>query len=172
MIRLPENYTVLWVHVNPMHKVNSGLAGMPAGRKARFALDAKALRRHGKRQMRSGGGRSPWRWELVMSRTLVNVGIGTLLGISAFAPAAAAQSCLEEIVALQNQLPQPPLDAPLTGPYGTQSVGAQLSHDPTPARSRGRRRRASAGHRRSGLSEQGAEPSGGRRQGRVSASRG
>lgn len=67
-----------------------------------------------------------------MTRTLAMMGIGALLGMGALAPAAAAQECLEQIVALQNQLPQPPLNAPLTGPYGTQSVGAQLNHEPTP----------------------------------------
>ncbi len=60
------------------------------------------------------------------------IGIGALLGVAGFVPVAAAQECLEQIVALQNQLPQPPLSAPLTGPYGTQSVGAQLDHEPTP----------------------------------------
>ncbi len=68
----------------------------------------------------------------MMTRILSMIGVGALLGMASFAPAAAAQDCLEEIVALQNKLPQPPLNAPLTGPYGTQSVGAQLSHDPTP----------------------------------------
>lgn len=67
-----------------------------------------------------------------MTKTLALIGMGALLGMAGFAPAAAAQDCLEEIVALQNQLPQPPLNAPLAGPYGTQSIGAQLSHDPTP----------------------------------------
>lgn len=67
-----------------------------------------------------------------MSRMLALMGMAALVGSLGFAPVAAAQDCLEEIVALQNQLPQPPLDAPLKGPYDAQSVGAQLSHDPTP----------------------------------------
>ncbi len=67
-----------------------------------------------------------------MIKAVAKIGVRALLVLAAGMAPAAAETCLEQIVALQNRLPQPPLSAPLTGPYGTQTVGAQLDHDPTP----------------------------------------
>lgn len=60
---------------------------------------------------------------------------GTLFAILALGTfdSAKAQSCLEQIVALQGAIPQSELNAALSaGPSEPQSVGAQLSHQPTP----------------------------------------
>ncbi|MGU3494389.1 hypothetical protein ACLBXM_10140 [Xanthobacteraceae bacterium A53D] len=56
-------------------------------------------------------------------------GLAVLLA-GAAGPAAAG--CLEEIVALQNRLPNPPVDGGPSGPSASQSVGAQLDRQPTP----------------------------------------
>ncbi|WP_051356617.1 hypothetical protein [Azorhizobium doebereinerae] len=60
-------------------------------------------------------------------------GAGVVAAAMACGAPAFAQECLEQIVALQNRLPQPPLDAPVNaGPSARQTVGTQLDHQPTP----------------------------------------